>query len=53
MGSKHDFENMLRFIEQHKLLPVVDKVFDFTEANEALERMKKSEQFGKIVLKID
>lgn len=52
MGSKHDFENMLNFIDQHKLLPVVDKVFDFADANEALDRMKKSEQFGKIVLKI-
>ncbi|MCO4294492.1 zinc-binding dehydrogenase [Solitalea sp. MAHUQ-68] len=53
MGTQKDFQQMLNFIEQHKLLPVVDKVFDLTEANEALDRMRKAEQFGKIVIKID
>ncbi|UKJ06020.1 zinc-binding dehydrogenase [Solitalea lacus] len=53
MGNKTDFDSMIRFIEQHKLLPVIDKVFPLEEANDALDRMKKAEQFGKIIIKIE
>ncbi|SMO44608.1 zinc-binding dehydrogenase [Solitalea koreensis] len=50
MGTKADFESMIDFVQKHQLLPVVDKVFGFNEANDALERISKSEQFGKIIL---
>ncbi len=51
MGSPGDFERMLTFIDQHKVVPVVDEVFPFNEAKAAFEKLADSSQFGKIVLK--
>jgi zinc-binding alcohol dehydrogenase/oxidoreductase len=53
MGSDEDFANMLAFVIQHQITPIVDKVFAFNEAVDAFERMKKGEQFGKIVVEIN
>jgi NADPH:quinone reductase-like Zn-dependent oxidoreductase len=50
VGSRAMFEAMCRAIELHKIQPVVDKVFPFTEARAAFEAMKGGEHFGKIVL---
>jgi NADPH:quinone reductase-like Zn-dependent oxidoreductase len=53
MGSDKDFANMLDFVNEHKIIPVVDSVFSFDEAPQAFERMEQGKQFGKIVLKIN
>lgn len=50
MATDDEFVAMLRFVEQHSIRPVVDSVFSFEKANDALQRMAKGEQFGKIVL---
>lgn len=50
MGSPDDFAAMLRFVEEHKIRPAVDRIFPFDQVNEALQLMANSEQFGKIVL---
>ncbi|RLD20354.1 MAG: alcohol dehydrogenase, partial [Bacteroidetes bacterium] len=52
MGSPTDFRNMLDFVSQHKIKPVIDSVNTFEQANEALTRLASSKQFGKIVLNI-
>ena len=52
MGSPQEFKKMLDFVAAHKIVPVVDKVFDLKNGNAALERMEKGEQFGKIVTRI-
>ena len=52
MGTPDEFKAMLSFVEQHKIEPVVDRVYDFDDAVAAHERMHASEQLGKIVLKI-
>ncbi|MCX7930111.1 MAG: zinc-binding dehydrogenase [Chlorobi bacterium] len=52
MGSDADFEAMLRFIAEHRISPVVDAVFPLERYQDAFERMRKREQFGKIVLRI-
>lgn len=52
VGSRDMFEAMCRFIDLHKLKPVVDKVFPLAEAQAAFSAMKAGEAFGKIVLKI-
>jgi zinc-binding alcohol dehydrogenase/oxidoreductase len=52
MGSALDFERMLAFVNEHKLVPVVDRIFRLQEASEAFERMEKASQFGKLVLQI-
>lgn len=52
MGSDNDFEKMIEFICSKKITPVVDKVFEMEDTLSAFERMDKSEQLGKIVIKI-
>jgi NADPH:quinone reductase-like Zn-dependent oxidoreductase len=52
VGSQADFEAMNAFIAKHKLKPVVDKVFDFKDAQAAYDLMDKGEFFGKIVIRI-
>lgn len=52
MGSATDFHNMLRFVNEQKLVPVVDEVFAFEEAEQAFERMEKGGQFGKLIVEV-
>ena len=53
VGSRAMFEAMCKAIELHRIQPVVDKVFPFTEAVAALKAMRAGEHFGKIVLTFD
>lgn len=50
VGSRDMFEAMCRAIELHRIQPVVDKVFPWTEAKAAFAAMQGGEHFGKIVL---
>ncbi len=52
MGSTFDFAEMLRFVEQHQIVPFVDSIFDMKDAVHAFKRMEEGKQFGKIVLRI-
>lgn len=53
VGSRDMFEAMCRAIELHRIEPVVDKVYPWTEAAAALRAMQAGEHFGKIVLAFD
>jgi NADPH:quinone reductase-like Zn-dependent oxidoreductase len=50
VGSRDMFEAMCRFIELHRIQPVVDKLFPWTEVKAAFTAMQGGEHFGKIVL---
>jgi NADPH:quinone reductase-like Zn-dependent oxidoreductase len=50
MGTMKDFREMINFIEEKKIKPVIDKVYDMNEAYKAFQRMSNSEQFGKILI---
>ncbi len=50
VGSRAMFEAMCKAIDLHRIAPVVDKVYPFTEARAAFEAMRGGEHFGKIVL---
>jgi zinc-binding alcohol dehydrogenase/oxidoreductase len=50
MGSAEEFQQMLQFVIQHQIRPVVDKVFPLSEAVQAFRRMEEGKQFGKIGL---
>ncbi len=50
VGSREMFEAMCRAIELHRISPVVDKVYPWTEAKSAFGAMAAGEHFGKIVL---
>jgi NADPH:quinone reductase-like Zn-dependent oxidoreductase len=52
VGSRAHFEAMNRAIEANQLRPVVDKIFAFAEAREALFTMEKASHFGKIVIQV-
>ena len=52
MGSDSEFADMVAFVNQHQLKPVVDEVFALADAEKALRKMDAGKQFGKIVLAI-
>lgn len=51
-GPKDRFEEMLRFYDEKRVRPVVDKVFTFEASKEALKYLYDGGHFGKIVIKI-
>ena len=50
VGSREMFEPMCKAIDLHRIHPVVDKVFPWTDAPAAFAAMEAGEHFGKIVL---
>ena len=52
MGSPDDFKGMLDLVNQHQIVPVIDEVFLLDHAQQAIDKMENSTQFGKLVLKI-
>ncbi len=50
VGSRAMFERMNRAIEFHKIKPVIDKVFPWTDYKKALQYMEGQSHFGKICL---
>jgi NADPH:quinone reductase-like Zn-dependent oxidoreductase len=51
VGSRAMFERLLRAIEIHRLKPVIDHTFPFTDLKAALRHMESKQHFGKICLK--
>jgi len=51
VGSRDGFEAMMRAIDQHKLVPVVDRVFAFEQLKEAMAALKRGAHFGKICIR--
>lgn len=52
VGNREMFEAMNATISQHRLEPVIDRVFPFTEARDAFALMESGAHFGKIVIRI-
>ncbi|WP_433750877.1 quinone oxidoreductase family protein [Paenibacillus amylolyticus] len=50
MGSREEFIQMLQWVEQHDIHPVIDGVYPLQDAAKAFERMEKGEQFGNLAL---
>lgn len=51
MGTDTEFKDMVRFVSDKQLVPVVDEVFPLADAEQALRRMDEGKQFGKLVLR--
>ena len=51
VGSRDMFEAMLRAVAEHKVQPVIDKVFAFEQLKDGLAHLKGGSQFGKICIK--
>lgn len=52
MGTPEDFQNMLQFITEHQIKPIIHAVYDISDYRKAYQDMREGQQFGKIVLKI-
>lgn len=52
MGSPADFAAMLELVNKYNIRPIIDQEFALADGNEALNLMKSSPQFGKLVLTI-
>ena len=52
MGDLVDFADMLAFVEQHRLKPVIDRSFPLQEARDALIYLQKGHGFGKVVIRV-
>ncbi len=52
MGTRDEFLSMLDFLESRNIKPVLDQTFPLSKVNEAFERMKQGNHFGKILLEI-
>ncbi len=52
VGSRAHFETMNRAITADGTRPVVDRIYAFDEAREALKTMEKGSHFGKIVIQV-
>ena len=50
VGNRDGFEAMMRAIGQHRLKPVIDRVFAFAELKEALAYLKSGAHFGKVCI---
>jgi len=53
VGSRQMFEAMNRAIALHKIAPVIDRVFDFEQAQDAYRYLAAQSHVGKVVIRID
>jgi NADPH:quinone reductase-like Zn-dependent oxidoreductase len=51
-GPRDELERMLEFYKEKQIRPVVDRVFKFEEAKDALEYLFGGGHFGKVVIKV-
>lgn len=51
VGHRDGFEAMMRAVEQHRVRPVIDRVFAFEQLKEALAYLKSGAHFGKICIR--
>lgn len=52
VGDVQDFRDMLAFVEQHDIHPVIERSFPLAEARDALLYLERQHSFGKIVVTI-
>jgi NADPH:quinone reductase-like Zn-dependent oxidoreductase len=52
MGNDSEFEEMVDFVNQHKIKPVISSVRPIEEAISAFDEMHAGHQFGKLVIRI-
>jgi NADPH:quinone reductase-like Zn-dependent oxidoreductase len=53
VGSRTMFAAMNRAIQCHRMRPIVDRVFDFSDAAGALRYLSEAKHFGKVCLRMD
>lgn len=51
VGSRKDTKDLLRFLEQHQIEPVIDATYDFGAVPDAFDHMDRG-PFGKVVVEV-
>lgn len=51
VGHRNGFEAMTRALEKHRVMPVVDRVFEFDALKDALAHLKSGAHFGKVCIR--
>lgn len=52
LGTAEEFQSMINFINHYKIVPLIEEVFNFEAAENAIRLMDNSSQFGKIVIEV-
>ena len=52
VGSRQDFEDMPRAIDQNGIRPVIGRVFPFDEAAAAFRYIESTQHLGKVVVEL-
>ncbi len=52
MGSREELREMLKFMKEKEMRPVVDQVFSLENTQDALDYLREGKQFGKVALNI-
>ncbi|WP_420149793.1 zinc-binding dehydrogenase [Spirosoma sp.] len=50
-GNEREFTDMISFVTDKQIIPVIDEVFPLFQADQAMQKMKRGKQFGKIILR--
>ncbi|PPR77865.1 MAG: alcohol dehydrogenase [Alphaproteobacteria bacterium MarineAlpha2_Bin1] len=53
VGSVENLLNMVKAMENHKIKPIIDKVYKLNESKDAYEYLKSGKHFGKICISHD
>ena len=52
VGSRRMMVDLLQAMDTHRVQPVIDRVYDFAQANEALEYFRRAGKVGKVVIRV-
>ena len=52
VGSRRMFEDLIAAMTKHKMKAVIDRVFPFEQAREAVAYMESADRLGKVVIKV-
>ncbi|MEO6866484.1 MAG: zinc-binding dehydrogenase [Gaiellales bacterium] len=52
MAGARDVQDLLRFVNQHELVPAVDRTFDLADIADAHAYLESGTQIGKVALRI-
>ena len=52
VGSRQSFRYMLQAIEHNNIKPVIDRTFEFEQAQEAYKYLESQRHVGKIVINV-
>ncbi|CAH0055811.1 unnamed protein product [Clonostachys solani] len=53
IGPRDRVEEMMRLYEQKEIHPIIDRVFGFDEARDAITYVKEGSHFGKVVIRVN